>query len=316
MNRDSLIYVAGHRGMVGSAISRKLRNEGYTNIIERTHQELDLLDQAAVRRFFQENKIDHVFLAAARVGGIYANSTYIADFLYENMMIAANVIKASADFNVQKLLFLGSTCIYPRDCPQPIKEEYLLTGPLEKTNEGYAIAKIAGLKLCEFMKRQYGKNFIPAMPTNLYGPGDNYHPKNSHVIPGLLRRFHEAKKKNEPKVSVWGTGKPLREFLHVDDLADALFLLMHDYSDANTINVGTSEETSIEKLAHTVGGVVGYEGKIEFDSSMPDGTPRKVSDTSRLRALGWKPRYSLQDGLQNAYRWALDHQCFEQRLED
>jgi len=311
MEKDAVIYVAGHRGLVGSAIERRLRSDGYTRILTRTHSELDLIDQTSVRNFFRENKIDAVYLSAARVGGIYANSTYIADFLYENLMIASNVIKAAADTKVSKLLFLGSTCIYPRDCPQPIKEDYLLTGPLEKSNEGYAIAKIAGLKLCEFFKRQYGRNFISAMPTNLYGPGDNYHPVNSHVIPGLLRRFHEAKLSGASTITAWGTGLPKREFLHVDDLARALVLLMDQYNDAETINVGTGDEVTIADLVSLIKDTVGYEGEVVFDSSKPDGTPRKVCDVTKLKALGWQPTLTLGDGLKNAYEWALENKAFD-----
>jgi len=307
MEKNSKIFVAGHRGLVGSAIVRKLRSEGYSNLLLAGRDQVNLLDQAAVNDFFRSQSIDYVMVAAAKVGGIYANSNYQADFLYENIMIAANVIHAAAEFNVKKLLFLGSSCIYPRLAAQPIKEESLLTSPLEPTNEGYALAKIAGLKLCEMYRRQYGKNFISAMPTNLYGPGDNFSPMNSHVIPGMLRRFHEAKKSDAQEVVVWGSGTPKREFLHVDDLADALYLLMNKYEDAMTINIGSAEEYTIRELADLMKSVTGFQGRIEFDSSKPDGTPRKVLDVSRMKALGWNPRYNLKTGLTATYRWVIEN---------
>lgn len=302
--------MAGARGMVGSAIVRKLKKEGFTNVLAPFRQELDYLNQASVEKYFREQSVDAVYFAAAKVGGILANNTYQADFLYENIAMAANTIHAAAGNNVKKFLFLGSSCIYPKMAPQPIKEESLLTGALESTNEGYAIAKIAGLKLCGMYRRQYGKDFISAMPTNLYGPGDNFHPTNSHVIPGMMRRFHEAKLSGQKEVVVWGTGKPMREFLHVDDLADALLLLMNSYESEETINVGTGVDGTIAELAQTMKEVVGYQGQIVFDSSKPDGTPRKVLDVSKLRALGAKEPRSLRRGLEETYRWALEQKVF------
>ena len=306
MRKDSRIYVAGHRGLVGSAITRNLREHGYTNIVTKSHSEMDLLNQAAVDRFFASEKIEYVLLAAAKVGGILYNSTHQADFLYENMMISANVIHAAAENGVSKLLYLGSSCIYPREAPQPIQESALLSGPLEPTNEGYALAKIAGLKLCEKYRTQYGKDFISVMPTNLYGPGDNFHPDHSHVIPGMMRRFHEAKVQGMPNVVIWGTGTPKREFLFVDDLAEALHVLMLNYSDAVTINVGTGQDCTILELAQSVKEAVGYPGEIKTDPSKPDGMMRKVLDVGRMRALGWEPRVPLRDGLKRAYAWALE----------
>jgi GDP-L-fucose synthase len=308
LHPSSRIFVAGHRGMVGSGIVRKLQSEGHTQIVTRTRAELDLLDQRAVHDFFRDHRIDAVFLAAAKVGGIHANNAYPAEFLYENLMIAANVIHAAAESGVGKLLFLGSSCIYPKFAPQPIQENSLLTGALEPTNEGYALAKIAGLKLCEMYRRQYGKNFISAMPTNLYGPQDNFHPENSHVIPGMMRRFHEAKMKDLPEVTLWGTGQPRREFLHVDDLADALYLLMQKYDDLETINLGVGEDQTICELAETMKEVTGYKGRLTWDTSRPDGTPRKVLNVNRIRALGWNPARTLKDGLKSTYRWAIDNQ--------
>ena len=305
-DRKARIFVAGHQGLAGSAIVRNLREKGYSNLVLRTRSELDLADQRAVHEFFLKNPIDFVFVAAAKVGGILANSTYPADFLYENLILECNVIHAAAKANVQKLLFLGSSCIYPRLAPQPIQESSLLTGPLEPTNEWYAIAKIAGLKLCEAYKKQYGKNFISAMPTNLYGPGDNFHPDNSHVIPGLMRRIHEAKTGEAKTVSIWGTGKPKREFLHVDDLAEALVLIMDRYEDAAPINVGTGSEVTIGELAEMLVKTVGFQGGLEFDSSKPDGTSRKVLNVDRLKSLGWTPRYDLKQGLANTYRWYME----------
>ena len=307
MNKDAKIYVAGHRGLVGSAIVRNLQNKGYTNIIYRTHKELDLINQEAVRTFFQEEKPEYVFLAAAKVGGIHANNTYPADFIYDNLMIQNNVIKAAHDFEVKKLLFLGSTCIYPKMAPQPIKEEYLLTGALEETNEAYAIAKIAGLEMCKFFKRQYGDNFISCMPTNLYGPNDNFDFKNSHVLPALIRKFHEAKVNNSEVVEVWGTGTPLREFLYVDDMADACVFLMENYEGEQHVNIGTGEEVSIRELAETIKKVVGFEGELVFNTDMPDGTPRKLTTVDKLHGLGWKHKVSLNEGIKLAYNWFLEN---------
>lgn len=307
MHTSSKIYVAGHRGMVGSAIVRKLQAEGFGNIVLRTRQELDLTDQRAVEGFFSAERPDYVFLAAAKVGGIHANNAYPAEFLRDNLAIQTNVIHSAWNNGTKKLLFLGSSCIYPRDCPQPIKEEYLLTGPLELTNEWYAIAKIAGLKMCQAYRKQYGFNAICAMPTNLYGPGDNYHPENSHVVPGLIRRIHEAMIACTPEVLIWGSGKPLREFLHVDDLADALLLLMRRYNEAEIINVGSGQEVSIMELAELIADVIGYRETLHFDPSKPDGTPRKLLNISRLTSLGWSPSVPLIDGLREAYRWFTTH---------
>ena len=307
MNLDAKIYVAGHRGLVGSAIVRNLEDKGYKNIIYRTHKELDLTNQEAVRRFFEEEKPEYVFLAAAKVGGIHANNTYPADFIYDNLMIQNNVIKAAHDFKVKKLLFLGSTCIYPKMAPQPIKEEYLLTGSLEETNEAYAVAKIAGLEMCKFFKRQYGDNFISCMPTNLYGPNDNFDLKNSHVLPALIRKFHEAKVNNSEAVEVWGTGTPLREFLYVDDMADACVFLMENYDGEQHVNIGTGEEVSIRELAETVKEVVGFEGELVFNTEMPDGTPRKLTTVDKLHGLGWKHKVSLDKGIRLAYNWFLEN---------
>lgn len=307
MNLDAKIYVAGHRGLVGSAIVRNLEDKGYKNIIYRTHKELDLTNQEAVRAFFQEEKPDYVFLAAAKVGGIHANNTYPADFIYDNLMIQNNVIKAAHDFKVKKLLFLGSTCIYPKMAPQPIKEEYLLTGSLEETNEAYAVAKIAGLEMCKFFKRQYGDNFISCMPTNLYGPNDNFDLKNSHVLPALIRKFHEAKVNNSDVVEVWGTGTPLREFLYVDDMADACVFLMENYDGEKHVNIGTGEEVSIRELAETIKEVVGFEGELVFNTDMPDGTPRKLTTVDKLHGLGWKHKVSLNEGIKLAYNWFLEN---------
>ncbi|HEY0141505.1 MAG TPA: GDP-L-fucose synthase [Thermoanaerobaculia bacterium] len=306
MERESRIYVAGHRGLVGSGIVRKLTAEGFTNVITRPRTELDLGDQRAVRDFFAQEQIEYAIIAAARVGGIYANATRRTDFLYENAVLAMNVIHAAAAHGVKKLLFLGSSCIYPKLAPQPITEDALLTGPLEPTNEAYALAKIAGLKLCEYYFRDHGKHFISAMPTNLYGPGDNFDPTGSHVVPGLMRRFHEAVVTGAKEVTVWGSGKPRREFLHVDDLADALFLLMESYEDPQFLNVGTASDLTIAELAQLIADSVGFQGRIVYDASKPDGTPRKLLDVSRIEALGWKARISLADGLRETYRWALE----------
>jgi GDP-L-fucose synthase len=301
MTKQDKIYVAGHRGMVGSAILRKLKSEGYENLLLRTSGELDLRDMVAVHRFFEENKPDYVFLAAAKVGGILANDTYRADFLYENLMIQNNVIHASWKSGVQKLMFLGSSCIYPKLAPQPLKEEYLLSGQLEHTNEPYAIAKIAGIKLCDAFRAQYGCNFISVMPTNLYGPNDHYDLKNSHVLPALIRKFHEAKINNEPYVTIWGSGEPKREFLYVEDLADACFFLMQHYNEAGLMNVGVGTDLTIMELAELIQGIVGYDGSIRRDLSKPDGTPRKLMDVSKLAAMGWKARISLEEGIQRVY---------------
>ena len=308
---DARVFVAGHRGLVGSGIVRNFKSRGFDNLVLRTRQELDLLDQRAVRDFFAREKIDFVFLAAATVGGIEANRTQQARFLYENLVIETNLIQSAVDHGVEKLLFLGSSCIYPRLAAQPIREDSLLTGPLEPTNEGYAIAKIAGLKLCEMLNRQNGRRFISAMPTNLYGPGDNFHPLHSHVIPGMMRRFHEAKVKGSPFVKVWGTGAPRREFLHVDDLSEALVLLMERYDQPETINVGSGIEVTIAELAFLMAKVVGYGGDVLFDSTKADGTPRKLLDISRVRTLGWAPRMELKDGLESTYAWALSQAVFQ-----
>lgn len=302
MKYDSKIYVAGHRGLVGSAIVRNLEDRGFKNIIFRTHKELDLTNQDEVREFFRAERPEYVFLAAAKVGGINANNKYPADFIYENLMIQNNVIKSAHDFNVKKLLFLGSTCIYPKMAEQPIKEEYLLTGALEETNEAYAVAKIAGLEMCKFFKRQYGDNFISCMPTNLYGPNDNYDLNNSHVLPALIRKFHEAKINNYDSVEIWGTGKPLREFLYVDDMADACVYLMENYDGEQHVNIGTGEEVSIKKLAEIIKEVVGFSGQIRFNTSMPDGTPRKLTNIDKLNQLGWRYKVSLKDGIEKSYK--------------
>jgi GDP-L-fucose synthase len=301
MELHSKIYVAGHRGMVGSAIVRELGALGYDNIITRTSKELDLRRQDAVERFFKEENPDYVFLAAAKVGGIIANNTYPADFMYENMMIEMNVIKASFDQSVKKLMFLGSSCIYPRMAPQPMPESCLLTSELEKTNEAYAVAKISGLKYCEYLNKQYGTDYISVMPTNLYGPNDNYHPENSHVLPALIRRFHEAKMSGADCVTIWGTGNPLREFLYVDDLADACVYLMNNYSGSETVNLGTGKEISIKDLAFLIRKIIGFEGEIVFDTSKPDGTPRKLLDISKLEGLGWRYKTELEVGIKLAY---------------
>lgn len=302
MDKSSKIYVAGHRGMVGSAILRHLQKEGYTNCVYASSAELDLRNTTAVNDFFASQKPEYVFLAAAKVGGIFANNTYPADFLYDNLMIEANIIHASYMHGVKKLLFLGSSCIYPKLAEQPIREDSLLSGYLEPTNEAYAIAKIAGIKLCQAYHKQYGCRFISAMPTNMYGYGDNYHPQNSHVLPALLRRFHEAKEEGKSEVPIWGSGKPLREFMFSDDLAEACFFLMKNYEDPELINVGTGEEVSILELAERIKEVTGFEGKIAFDSAKPDGTPRKLMDSSRLHALGFKHKTSLKEGLEKTYQ--------------
>jgi len=301
MKLTDKIYIAGHRGMVGGAIKRRLETLGYQHIITRTSGELDLRNQAAVNDFFAEEQPDYVFLAAAKVGGIHANNTYRAEFLYDNLIMEANIIHAAYQQQVKKLMFLGSSCIYPKLAPQPLQESSLLTGPLEYTNEPYAIAKIAGIKLCEAYRDQYGCNFISVMPTNLYGIGDNYHPENSHVLPALIRKFHEAKEGGKPAVTVWGTGTPKREFLYADDLADACVYLMLHYDGKELVNIGTGEDLTIRELAETIKEVVCYEGGLEFDSSKPDGTPRKLMDVSKLHSLGWKHSTSLKEGIVTAY---------------
>jgi GDP-L-fucose synthase len=300
---DSKIYVAGHRGLVGSAIHRKLKEKGCTNIIGRTHKELDLERQAQVESFFQEQRPEYVFLGAAKVGGIWANNTFPAEFIYSNIIVQINVIDSAYRTGVKKLLFLGSSCIYPKHCPQPMKEEYLLTGQLEPTNEPYAVAKIAGIKTCQSYNQQYGTNNISVMPTNLYGPNDNFDLETSHVIPALIRKFHEAKIKSNPSVILWGTGTPKREFLYVDDLADACIFLMNHYDESDIINVGCGEDVSIAELALIVKDIVGYTGDIEYDIENPDGTPRKLLDVSKLRGLGWKPKISLEEGIRKTYEW-------------
>jgi GDP-L-fucose synthase len=302
MNRQDKIFVAGHRGMVGSAICRKLQQEGYSQIITRTSKELDLTDQQAVNQFFEKEQPHYVFLAAAKVGGIHANNTFRADFLYRNLMIESNVIHASHVHKVEKLLFLGSSCIYPKLAPQPLKEESLLTGTLEYTNEPYAIAKIAGIKMCEAYRDQYGCNFISAMPTNLYGPNDNYDLQNSHVLPALIRKFHDAKMQQSPTVEVWGTGSPLREFLHVDDLAEACYFLMQHYNEKDFVNVGCGEDLSIKSLAEMIQSIVGYQGDLIWNTEKPGGTPRKLMDVSKIKGMGWSPKINLEQGIANVYR--------------
>lgn len=307
MEKSDKIYVAGHRGLVGSAIVRNLKEKGYTNIVGRTHKELDLTDQAMVREFFESERPDVVVLAAAKVGGINANNTTPADFAYENLQIQCNVIECCHKYHVKKLLFLGSTCIYPKLAPQPIPEDALLTGPLEVTNEAYAIAKIAGLEMCKFYKRQYGDDFISCMPTNLYGPHDNYDLQGSHVMPAMIRKFHEAKVNHAPTVELWGTGTPLREFLYVDDMADACVFLLENYDGEQHVNIGTGKEVTIKELAETVKRVVGYEGEIVWNKDMPDGTPRKLTNVDKLHGLGWKHKVELEEGVQLAYQWFKDN---------
>ena len=307
MKKHDKIYLAGHRGLVGSAIKRRLVAEGYDNLVVRTSGELDLREQQSVREFFAAERPDHVILAAARVGGILANDTSPADFLYDNLMMEANVIQAAYENGVAKLLALGSTCIYPKMAPQPLREEYLLTGPLESTNEWYAVAKIAGIKLCQAYQRQHGCCFIAAMPTNLYGPGDNFDLEKSHVLPAMLRKFHEAKEAGAPSVTLWGTGRALREFLHVDDLADACIFLMNGYEGEDIVNIGVGRDISIADLASIVREVVGFEGEIVYDSSKPDGTPRKLVDTSRINQLGWSARIGLREGIEQTYKWYIEH---------
>jgi len=307
MNKTSKVYVAGHRGLVGSAIVRRLENEGYKKLVVRTSKELDLRDKDQVDQFFESEKPEYVFLAAAKVGGIVANNEYPADFIRDNLLIQTNIIDAAYRNNVEKLLFLGSTCIYPKFAEQPLKEEYLLTGELEPTNEPYAIAKIAGIKMCESYNRQYGTKYISVMPTNLYGPNDNFDLYTSHVLPALIRKFHEAKEGNIPHVEVWGTGSPKREFLYSDDLADACVYLMNNYVGNEIVNVGVGEDISIKELAQKVKEVVGYEGEIQYDTSKPDGTPRKLVDVTKLNSLGWNANTPLENGLEKAYQWFLDN---------
>lgn len=309
MEKNSKIYIAGHRGMVGSAIYRRLQKEGYNNLIIRSSAELDLRIQSDVAVFFGQEKPEYVFLAAAKVGGIVANNTYRADFLYENLQIQNNIIHSSYLNGVKKLMFLGSSCIYPKLAPQPLKEDYLLTGLLEPTNEPYAIAKIAGIKMCDAYRSQYGCNYISVMPTNLYGYNDNYHPQNSHVLPALIRRFHEAMINNLPDVTIWGTGNPKREFLFADDLAEACYYLMQNYDEEGLVNIGTGEDVSIKDLALLIKDIIGYEGEIKFDTSKPDGTPRKLMDVSKLHSKGWKHKIELRDGIKLAYEDFLAHQA-------
>ena len=309
MNKNAKIYVAGHRGLVGSAIVRRLQTEGYNNLLFRTSAEVDLREQAAVRAFFADAQPDYVILAAAKVGGILANDTYPAEFIYDNLMMEANIIDAAHRVGVKKLLALGSTCIYPKLAPQPLKEEYLLTGPLEPTNEWYAVAKIAGIKLCQAFRRQYGCHYIAAMPTNLYGPGDNFDLEKSHVLPAMIRKFHTAQENNEASVTLWGTGKPLREFLHVDDLADACLFLLQNYDGEEIVNIGVGEDLSIAELADIVRDVVGFGGKIVYDTSKPDGTPRKLVGVSRINGLGWRAKIGLREGVAQTYRWFLDNRA-------
>lgn len=302
MEKTAKIYIAGHTGMVGSALLRRLRAAGFEHFVLRSSAELDLRQQSAVQEFFSREKPEYVFLAAAKVGGIVANNTYRAEFLYDNLMIEANVIHAAWQNGVRKLLFLGSSCIYPKMAPQPLREDYLLTGPLEPTNEPYAVAKIAGIKLCDAYRAQYGCHFISVMPTNLYGPNDNYHPENSHVLPALIRKFHEAKRDGAPFVTLWGTGAPRREFLHVDDLADACYFLMERYDEPGFVNIGVGEDLPILELAQLIRRIVGFNGEIRHDLSKPDGTPRKLMDVSKLSALGWKAKIDLEDGIRQVYR--------------
>ncbi len=307
MERHSRIFVAGHRGLAGSAIVRKLRSQEYENLILRTHEELDLKRQKQVEAFFEKERPDYVFLAAAKVGGILANSTFPAEFIYNNLVIETNVVHASYLYDVKKLLFLGSSCIYPKDCPQPMKEEYLLSGYLEPTNEPYAVAKIAGIKMCQSYNLQYGTRFISAMPTNLYGPGDNFDLQTSHVLPALIRKFHEAKMRNDLSVEVWGTGTPLREFLYVDDLADACLFLMNHYEENSTINVGVGRDQTIRELSEIIRKVIGFEGDLRFDHTKPDGTMLKRLDISRLTGLGWQAKTPLEEGVRKTYQWYLEH---------
>ena len=307
MKINSRIYVAGHLGLVGSAIIRALQQKGFENLITRTHSELELKDSTAVREFFADTKPEYVFLAAAKVGGIHANNTYPAEFIHENLLLQANVIHESWRHEVVKLIFLGSSCIYPKQCPQPIKEEYLLTGKLESTNDAYAIAKIAGIKTCQSYNKQYGTNYLSVMPTNLYGINDNFHPENSHVVPSLIRKFHKAKIMNSESVNIWGDGTPRREFLHTDDLAAAVLFLMENYNDSEIVNVGCGQDQTIMELAETIQEVVGFKGYINFDSSYPNGTPQKILDISKIKLLGWEPNIPLKEGLKQVYQWYGEH---------
>jgi GDP-L-fucose synthase len=318
MEKGAKIYVAGHRGLVGSAIVRNLESKGYTNIIGRTHKELDLTNQLAVREFFETEKPDYVVLAAAKVGGINANNTFPAEFIYENLQIQCNVIKSAHDYNVKKLLFLGSTCIYPKMAPQPIREDALLTGLLEETNEAYAIAKISGLEMCKFFKRQYGDNFISCMPTNLYGPNDNFDLSSSHVMPALIHKFYQAKINNEPSVECWGTGSPLREFLYVDDMADACVFLMENYDGEQHVNIGTGKEVTIKQLVEIIRKIVNYEGEVVWNTAMPDGTPRKLTDVTKIHSMGWKHKIELEEGVKLAYNWFVENydMCYKTRESD
>ena len=307
MINNSRIYVAGHLGLVGSAILRALQQKGFENLITRTHSELELKDSTAVREFFADTKPEYVFLAAAKVGGIHANNTYPAEFIHENLLLQANVIHESWRHEVVKLIFLGSSCIYPKQCPQPIKEEYLLTGKLESTNDAYAIAKIAGIKTCQSYNKQYGTNYLSVMPTNLYGINDNFHPENSHVVPSLIRKFHKAKIMNSESVNIWGDGTPRREFLHTDDLAAAVLFLMENYNDSEIVNVGCGQDQTIMELAETIQEVVGFKGYLNFDSSYPNGTPQKILDISKIKLLGWEPNIPLKEGLKQVYQWYGEH---------
>ena len=303
MNKKSKIFIAGHKGLVGSSIIRKLEKEGYKNLITKTHKELDLMDSVATKKFFEKEKPEYVFMAAAKVGGIMANKNQSADFIYENLNVESNIIHNAYLNKVKKLLFLGSSCIYPRKCSQPIREEYFLTGPLEETNKAYAVAKIAGIIMCQSYNKQYGTNFISVMPTNLYGPNDNFNPENSHVFPAFVRKFYEAKEKNEPSVTLWGTGKARREFLHVDDLATACIFLMKNYDSGEIINIGTGIDVSIKELAKLMKKIIGWKGKIKWDVSKPDGTMRKLLDISKIHKLGWKHEIELEDGINSIYEW-------------
>lgn len=307
MDLDSKIYVAGHRGLVGSAIVKNLKSKGFNNIMARTHQELDLINQERVNKFFSDERPEYVFLAAAKVGGINANNRFPADFIYENLQIQNNIIYYAHEYKVKKLMFLGSSCIYPKLCPQPIKEEYLLSGYLEPTNEAYAIAKISGLKMCQFYKKQYGDNFISCMPTNLYGPNDNFNLETSHVLPALIRKFHEAKINNMPAVEIWGSGRPLREFLYVDDMADACVFLMENYNGAGHVNIGTGDEISIGNLARLIKEIVGFKGELLFNAEKPDGTPRKLTDVSKLHKMGWRHKINLEEGIKLTYKWYYEN---------
>ncbi|MFC1842058.1 GDP-L-fucose synthase family protein [Candidatus Dependentiae bacterium] len=311
MKLDSKIYVAGHKGLVGSAITRELKKMGFTNIVTRSSKELDLRDQKQVELFFQQEQPKFIFLAAAKVGGIKANNDYPADFIYDNLMIQTNVIQNAYKYGVKKLLFLGSSCIYPKMCPQPIKEEYLLTGALEPTNDAYAIAKIAGIKMCQSYNKQYGTQFIACMPTNLYGPHDNFNPITSHVMPALLRKFYEAKKENKPHVTIWGSGSPYREFLHVNDLAKGCIFLMQNYNGQKIVNIGTGLDLTIKDLALTIKNIIGYQGKLVFDTSKPDGTPKKQLNIDRIRQLGWSPTISLVDGIKSTIQWCVKNKIFD-----